>query len=212
MYRALFLALAAPAVAFVPPAQLPAQSARVAARSAVSMADSVEMSESLPMLPRPMKLKGWTGDVGFDPLGLSEWVAVEWLRESELKHSRVAMLAVTGYIATDCGFKIPGEIHDVSSLQAHNVFVANGAFAQIFFWLFLIEALSYFAIVEMLEGSGRKPGDFGFDPLGFSKGKDISRLELAELKNGRLAMLAFSGIIHHYFITGKGPVELMTGA
>ena len=71
MYRALFLALAAPAVAFVPPAQLPAQSARVAARSAVSMADSVEMSESLPMLPRPMKLKGWTGDVGFDPLGLS---------------------------------------------------------------------------------------------------------------------------------------------
>ena len=44
-----------------------------------------------------------------------EWVAVEWLRESELKHSRVAMLAVTGYIATDCGFKIPGEIHDVSA-------------------------------------------------------------------------------------------------
>ena len=71
MYRALFLALAAPAVAFVPPAQLPAQGARAAARSAVSMADSVEMSESLPMLPRPMKLKGWTGDVGFDPLGLS---------------------------------------------------------------------------------------------------------------------------------------------
>ena len=35
------------------------------------------------------------------------------------------------------------------------MFVANGAFAQIFFWLFLIEALSYFAIVEMLEGSGR---------------------------------------------------------
>ncbi len=32
------------------------------------------------------------------------------------------------------------------------------------------------------------------------------------LENGRLAMLAFSGIIHHYFITGKGPVELMTGA
>ena len=135
-------------------------------------------------------------------LFMQEWVAVEWLRESELKHSRVAMLAVTGYIATDCGFKIPGEIHDVSalapsagshrsrrapplgallslcvssaharpahhlsaqvsSLNAHNVFVANGAFAQIFFWLFLIEALSYFAIVEMLEGSGRKPGDFG---------------------------------------------------
>merc|ERR1719379_2006983 len=130
MARALVLALlAVPASAFVAPVA-PQPISRAAALNA-------EMSPSLPMLPRPQKLKGWTGDVGFDPLGLSEWVAVEWLRESELKHSRVAMLAVTGYIATDCGFKIPGEIHDVSSLNAHNVFVASGAFAQIFFWLFL---------------------------------------------------------------------------
>ena len=88
MYRALFLALAAPAVAFVPPAQLPAQSARVAARSAVSMADSVEMSESLPMLPRPMKLKGWTGDVGFDPLGLSVRALQSDSRPAHRRHRR----------------------------------------------------------------------------------------------------------------------------
>jgi hypothetical protein len=36
-------------------------------------------------------------------------------------------------------------------------------------------------------------------------------LQLAEIKNGRLAMLAISGIVHHYFITGKGPIQFVTG-
>jgi hypothetical protein len=40
----------------------------------------------------------------------------------------------------------------------------------------------------------------------------VRRLQLAEIKNGRLAMLAIGGILHHYFITGKGPVQLITGA
>ena len=44
---------------------------------------------------------------------------------------------------------------------------------------------------------GRAPGDLGFDPLKFGENKATrARLELAELKNGRLAMLAFSGMIH----------------
>jgi len=50
----------------------------------------------MPFLPRPMKLEGMVGDKGFDPLGLSEWVPVDWLRESELKHGRVCMLASWG--------------------------------------------------------------------------------------------------------------------
>ena len=35
---------------------------------------------------------------------------------------------------------------------------------------------------------GRAPGDLGFDPLKFGENKETrARLELAELKNGRLA-------------------------
>jgi hypothetical protein len=39
----------------------------------------------------------------------------------------------------------------------------------------------------------------------------LARRQLVELKNGRLAMIATSGMLHHYFLTGKGPIELITG-
>jgi hypothetical protein len=31
-----------------------------------------------------------------------------------------------------------------------------------------------------------------------------------EIKNGRLAMIAISGMTHHYFLTGKGPIDFIT--
>jgi hypothetical protein len=35
-------------------------------------------------------------------------------------------------------------------------------------------------------------------------------LQVKEIKNGRLAMIAIGGITHHYFLTGKGPIEFIT--
>jgi hypothetical protein len=34
--------------------------------------------------------------------------------------------------------------------------------------------------------------------------------QVKEIKNGRLAMIAIGGITHHYFLTGKGPIEFIT--
>lgn len=71
----------------------------------------------------------------FDPLKFSE-KSPEWVpffREAELKHGRIAMLATLGWIVADF-VKLPGDVHQVSSLEAHAVAVNSGAMIQILFW------------------------------------------------------------------------------
>jgi hypothetical protein len=58
--------------------------------------------------------KTLAGDEGFDPLGLSNiedlGVDLYWLQEAEIKHARVAMLAVVGLFAQELGFVLPGNV------------------------------------------------------------------------------------------------------
>ena len=45
-------------------------------------------------------LKGWVGgEKGFDPLGVTDALPVYWVREAELKHGRICMLATVGWIS-----------------------------------------------------------------------------------------------------------------
>ena len=73
-----------------------------------------QASIALPFMPNPEALDGsMAGDVGFDPIGFSSTFNLLWLREAEIKHGRVCMLAWTGFVATDLGFTLPGEMHQV---------------------------------------------------------------------------------------------------
>merc|ERR1711966_501974 len=178
-------AAAATASAFAPASVLPRATQRVAATSAPKMQlyeDGIEQGASVTAsyigwknLERPTSeaFDGtWAGDVGFDPLGISDLIDVRWLREAEVKH---------------------------------------GAMQQLLVWIGFFELFGFVAIVQMLQGGDRQPGDFGFDPLNCAKDPNaLARRQLVELKNGRLAMTATAGMLHHYFLTGKGPIELIS--
>lgn len=157
-----------------------------------------EKSAALPFLPYPENLKGYVGDdIGFDPLRISDYFPMDYLREAELKHSRICMLAITGYIAVDLGFIVHPYGAGLSSAAAHNVMVENGVMGNALVFIGLFEIVSYLGVAEMLQGSGRDPGDFGFGTW-YLEGKtedQVKLLRYQEIKNGRLAMMAFGGVV-----------------
>ena len=58
----------------------------------VSMAVA-KASKAMPFLTAPAcQGTGLVGDAGFDPLYLSDFMDVKWMREAELKHGRICML------------------------------------------------------------------------------------------------------------------------
>jgi len=57
-----------------------------------------------------------TGGKPFDPLGLSDMAPLDSLRESELKHGRVAMLAFLGWVFPEVVGTFPA--NDITSTHA----------------------------------------------------------------------------------------------
>ena len=95
----------------------------------------------------------------------------------------------------------PNPVEAFSSVPAE-------ALVQIFLFIGWLE-MYYFndgkwTMMNMFEDPKRVPGNLGFDPLKFGDNAATrDRLELQELTHGRLAMIAFAGMIHQVFVTGK---------
>lgn len=158
--------------------------------------------------PMPFSSDGRTS-VNFDPIGFTEsspeWI--NWFREAELKHSRAAMLATVGLVVPEF-IRIPGEQFSFEAvpnvLDAHNALI-DTSMKQILLWIGLIEAMTIPAVNNLNEFD-RMPGDYSFDPLGLkpSDPEKFKEMQLKELKNGRLAMIAIGGMVAGSYITGKG--------
>lgn len=171
-------------------------------------------SKSIPFLLQPGQLDGsMAGDEGFDPLGLSNvdsaglGIDLYWMREAELKHARVAMLATLGMLAQESGFVVPGFPTTKNQVTAFWEVVDKNpgpVFAAVIFFG-MVELISGFAITEGKKSGDRAPGDFGFNPLKLgrtsSSAKDYAQ---KEIRNGRLAMWAAAGMLLQGTVTSDG--------
>merc|ERR1711897_54379 len=89
-------------------------------------------SEAIPFLDAAPALDGTLpGDKGFDPLLLSNTVPLRWSREAELKHARICMLGVLGYVSVDLGFRVP-YAPEVGSPAAHDAAIEKGPMFGLF--------------------------------------------------------------------------------
>lgn len=183
----------------------------------VSTAIAAEKSQALPFMNRPALLDGsMAGDVGFDPLGLSNiddvGIDLYWLREAEIKHARVAMLAVVGFLQVEIFGPAPGCEMATEKCQTDAFWQIWGAHPQ-----YIAFALIMIGIIEMISGIAatqgrstglRGPGEFGLDPLSFSKEPEkFAKLQAQEIANGRLAMWAAAGEILQGCTTHNGAIE-----
>mmetsp|Transcript_3234 Transcript_3234/g.9706 ORF Transcript_3234/g.9706 Transcript_3234/m.9706 type:complete len:206 (+) Transcript_3234:47-664(+) len=187
----------------------------LAPRSAVSSsrvaAPQMVQSKSMPMMEAPEHLQGMVGNVDFDPLGLSSPNNIKWMREAELKHGRMSMLAITGVMVQSAGIHLPGNA-DISFANADWAMAPTtlppAAWGQVLFFIGLAEGQTSAGLFDLWLGNTekREPGNLGWGTQFLSKDKKAAdKMRLKELKNGRLAMLAIMGVAFNHVIPGALP-------
>ena len=203
-----------------------------ASRRSVRVEAAAARRSWAPGVAAPAHLDGsLAGDFGFDPLNLGkDPEALRWYVQSELVHGRTAMTAVAGIlipdILTKAGVLSVPQWYDATDAAL----AANGIDAKA---LFMVELF----LCGFVEGKRwmdfRKPGSQGekgsflgfesslkgvkngypggiFDPLGLTQEspEKTRDLEEKELRNGRLAMVAFAGFLAQHQVTpDQGPLD-----
>lgn len=146
--------------------------------------------------------------LGFwDPLGLldnADTARFNRLRYVEVKHGRVAMLAVLGHIVTTGGVRLPGDIdyHGTSFESIPNGIlgltkVPAAGLLQMFLFVGLLEI----AVMKDITGDGEFPGDFRNDFIDFGwdtfTPEEQERKRGIELNNGRAAQMGILALMVH---------------
>ena len=245
----LILALVTGAAAFAPIAPFAATSVSALRAEAVE----AEAAEE-PAAPAYPTINGWTADpnafcaglpgnlapVGdFDPAGFLDGKSVaeiKMLREAEVTHGRVSMLATVGFLVQESGFHPlfnlggkgigPAILHLTEVRQNSPFFFEvlalgiGGAeiFRSLYGWV-APKAKGDIAPLSNLKDTDTPfrrltddyyPGDVGFDPAGLkpTDAKEFADIATKELQNGRLAMIAVAGFFAQELVNGASILPL----
>lgn len=184
-----------------------------------------KFSKAIPFLYRPTVLTGeLAGDFGFDPLGLAKnREELFYYREAEIKHARLAMLAAVGWPISERFDATIAEYFGVTpaidTTTDRVPSFLNGGLENISpkFWGFCLgfcAAIDLYGVQRLRYMSEEEetryvPGDLDFDPLGFYPKEDDKRMDvqLAEIKHGRIAMLACVGYAAQEAILKQGIID-----
>ncbi len=150
----------------------------------------------------------------FDPLNFATEENFAILREAELKHGRIAMLAVLGNVVPDL-FRdqlvppIPVLLSISNELWFQDVPCGIDALrlVPVMGWLQIIAFCGFLERKVFVQKDKRAmPGDYGTGYFGVRDKGANERSLRAELENGRVAMVAFVGQIAAECVTGDTPL------
>ncbi|KAL9138895.1 Light-harvesting complex [Amphidinium carterae] len=160
----------------------------------------------------PSKELGACSPLGYwDPFGMMAFQDEEKFRrnrELELKHGRVCMVATIGMVVPDLFGKFPGYLSPSAGIKFEDIPSSVYAVYKVPFegWL------QIFAVAGLLEAKNLYfPTNYGYPPfLGSVNKLDAATKEkklLAEINNGRLAMVAMAAMVAQNGVTGQSLIE-----
>mmetsp|Transcript_22307 Transcript_22307/g.53051 ORF Transcript_22307/g.53051 Transcript_22307/m.53051 type:complete len:195 (-) Transcript_22307:164-748(-) len=134
----------------------------------------------------------------YDPFNLldnADQDRFDRLRSVELKHGRVSMLAVVGYLVTYAGVRLPG-LEDVPNGFAAWDNLPNDVVGQMGMSLLVMEMAN-----TDVTGNADFPGDFRNGAIDFGWDEQTDEWKknkrTIELNNGRAAMMGILGLMVH---------------
>lgn len=145
--------------------------------------------------------------LGFwDPLGVvadGNEYRFNRLREVEIKHGRISMLAVVGYLVTANGIRFPGAENVPDGLKAFPSLLENRDGNNV-----LLQMMAFFVVAEIVnrdaewtDAKAEFIGDYRNGALDFGWDKYDEKTKIkkrqTELNQGRAAMMGIWGLVIH---------------
>jgi hypothetical protein len=143
----------------------------------------------------------------FDPLGLvadGDQEKFDRLRFVELKHGRISMLAVVGYLVQEAGIRLPGTIDysgtkftDIPNGFAAFKAIPAGGLVQLLFFIGVLES----SVMRDLTGEAEFVGDFRNGAIDFGWDSFDAETQMKkraiELNQGRAAQMGILALMVH---------------